>query len=561
MQTEHNRYQKLAIGFGLFLVIMWLCTILSKSIYASELPRVKTETASEGKVEHEVMVDGIVIEGGERAVTPPAGIRVEKVHVRSGDRVEEGEPLFQVDLVDLDEIIGEKELEIKTLQLRIADLKKNRELEKQRELTKQQRAGEDYEAADSESEAVLKRAQEAEANAGQALQNHQEHPVNITPEEERNQAFLAYQNWLDREKELKEQILELEKKITDMETPSPEEGNGNEEGNGGEEGNGSDDREDSVKNPPTEEEKRALEEAKKQLDLLRESLAAHEKDKVEQPDFSEEDLAAENYRRQKETLEQGKKEAEYGREDAETSRVNTMKGAQRGVEDSVFPQNADSTLEIDRLKLEQLQKQLSAYRDIKKQEGIVSAEQEGMVTELFIRAGSRIPDTASLLMTDDELPCLFKAFLDKEKKKYLNIGDIVRLKLDNSSDETELVIQYLAESDTAPGSYEVFCNLPEKTGVPGMSGRLEGKVTGEIYRCVIPAAALYSEEGRHYIYVQKEREGILGAELYAEKVSVKVLDQNEKYAALEEGVLDHESRVITSCSEVLQNGDVVRPEE
>lgn len=77
-------------GFLVFLAAMWLCTVISKSIYASRLPIVSTESIESKYVEHVVKVDGIVVAGEKNPVTALGGLRVERLAVQVGDQVEEG---------------------------------------------------------------------------------------------------------------------------------------------------------------------------------------------------------------------------------------------------------------------------------------------------------------------------------------------------------------------------------------------------------------------------------------------------------------------------------------
>ena len=72
-----RRMEKWMKIFLIFLAFVWLCTIISKSIYVSGLPMVKTDTASKKYVEHIVNTDGIVTAGGEIAVNTQAGLRVD----------------------------------------------------------------------------------------------------------------------------------------------------------------------------------------------------------------------------------------------------------------------------------------------------------------------------------------------------------------------------------------------------------------------------------------------------------------------------------------------------
>ena len=81
--------KKMIAGFILFLVFMWLCTLISKSFYTTKIPMVTTSEPEEKYIEHIVEADGIVVEGGKQAVTALGGLRVESLTVHVGDRVEE----------------------------------------------------------------------------------------------------------------------------------------------------------------------------------------------------------------------------------------------------------------------------------------------------------------------------------------------------------------------------------------------------------------------------------------------------------------------------------------
>ena len=58
--------KKVMVGFAVFLGLMLICTVVSKSIYAYRLPMVTTCRPESKYVEHTVKADGIVVAGGER---------------------------------------------------------------------------------------------------------------------------------------------------------------------------------------------------------------------------------------------------------------------------------------------------------------------------------------------------------------------------------------------------------------------------------------------------------------------------------------------------------------
>lgn len=429
--------KKLLIGFAIFMMFMLACTLISKSIYAYRLPMVSTIVPESKYIEHIVEVDGIIVAGGEKPVTCLPGLRVNSVQVHVGDRVEEGDVLFRIDLADLEQLMAEKQSEIAKVSLSINTILENQELARQKKELELARAREDYD--------TTSRLQDTEVGR-------------------------AAESYVQAEKDMQE--------------------------------NGDDEE------------------------------------------------AADALQR-----------AAYDEADAKAERDEAVKQAGRRVEDALLPDTAASDLEAAQLELSGLQDSLAELQRIMDSQGIVTASSGGIVTEISLGAGDRIPDTAMLLISDEALPCQLKVTITKDQKKYIGLGDQVTVKLEGQSKELEATIDYLAESKSVPEGFEALINLPENTGVPGVSGTISRSEPGEKYKLCIPPTALYKRDDRYYVYVLKEREGILGEEYYVEEVSVKVLDQNENWAAIEEGALDQESRIITSSTKEISKGDVVRWEQ
>ncbi len=144
-----GRQRKTVAGFAAFLALMWVCTLVSKTIYASGLPQVQAAAAEKKKIEHTVESDGIIKQGSDRAVHTAAGLRVEQISVRVGDAVEKGDLLFTLDTEDLAEIIEKKELEAAKMEYQISDLQKNRRLAEEEKQRQEERTGEDLEIAET----------------------------------------------------------------------------------------------------------------------------------------------------------------------------------------------------------------------------------------------------------------------------------------------------------------------------------------------------------------------------------------------------------------------------
>lgn len=447
---EDKRKKKIVTGFLVFLAAMWLCTVISKSIYASRLPIVSTESIESKYVEHIVNVDGIVVAGEKNPVTALGGLRIEKLMVQVGDQVEEGDLLFTIDMDDLASIMEEKQTAISKVQTQIDTILANEELARQKKELEEQRVREDYDELARREDTLVGRAAEAYS-------------------------------------QIKDEIGEQQ------------EGSFTEDGEyiGGSADEG---------------------------------------------------------------LEDELQQAAYAEADAKWQRDTAIKDAGRKVEDILMPENEDATLEVNQLELSDLRADLSLYQEIKNANGEIRASRGGLVTDIYVDTGGRTSDSAVMLLADDSVPCQFKTVLTQEQKKYVGLNDTVELKLDGSSRKKEATIDYLAESSTAPGSYEVYINLPEGTGVPGMSGTMEHTESGEKHSCCVAPAAVNKADNRSFVYVVREREGILGMEYYAEQVNVTIVDENESWTALE-APLDKEDRIIASSTKEIKNGEIIRLSE
>lgn len=459
-----KRRKRIAAGLAVFMAFMWLCTLVSKSIYTSKLPMVSTTRTDSKYIEHIVEAEGIVEAGAKLPVTALSGLRVKELAVHAGDKVEEGDLLFTVDLEDMEQIMEEQELAAAKVQLEIDAIVHNKELaQSQREL-EEARAREDYDALARYQDTLVGRAAEGVAQVEEALEE------------------LQAQN-REHEGDWKKENGESK----------------------------------------TEEEMEAERQAREQ---------------------------------EEERLKQELQAAAYAEADAKWNRDNTIKDAGRKVEDILQEDNVDATLAVYRTELAAIQEKLASYKAIQEQEGKIESPLSGMVTDVYVQTGGRVPDTASFLLADGEVPCQFRVPLTKEQKSYVNLNDDVKLQLDGSK-KMDATVDYIEENENMPGSYTALLRLPEETGMPGLSGKMTCSKVGDKYPVCVSLLALHAENDRNFVYVVNEREGILGTEYYVEEITVSVVDKNDKFAAIE-GAVNDESRIIESSTKEIKKGDVVR---
>lgn len=518
-----RKQKKIAAAFGAFLGFMLLCTLISRAVYASGLPQVAAEYPSRMAITHKVEAEGVVQQGMEYAVHALGGLRCRAVYAHVGDQVTPETLLFEVDLEDLQEQIAEQELAIRKLSLTIRDQEENAGRSAEQEKTQEERAREDYDRTRERTQGAVDQAKEDLAAARKTLEDLQNHPVKVTPEAERRKALEEYEAWESGEGILWAQREQELKKILEETKGDP---------------------------GKSEEEKAAAEQA----------YAEHLAKKKKKPDYSSEDSARQEWEKQAADLKSRIDAGEQSLSEARKNRDDALLEAKRNVADAGIPSAADSSLEINRLELSVLKEKLEHYKEIREKEGRVYPESGGVITRIAVSPGERIPDGASMVYADLDSPFWFHTTLSKEQKKYVNQGDTAKLALGKKV--REVSVDYVAESESNPELFEVTVALPKGQGTLGQSGVFSVQTQSEIYSFCIPLSALYTDtNGRNYVYLIREKSGILGKELAAEQVYVRVLDKNDRYAALEEDGIGSERKVIVDADQLLEDGKIVRYKE
>ena len=576
-----KKQKKILILFGVFLAFMYACTLISRVIYTSKLPQVSVANPGRMAISHQVEAEGIVHQGREYAVNVLSELRVRTVYAHVGDKVTTESLLFEIDMEDLEEQVREKELAAKKLQLQIADQEKNRALQDQKEELDYIRAQEDYERAAEEEQVKTDRAELEKKMAERDLKELKDNPVSVTPDEERKAAQERYDTWAKEAERLRE-IMEQAKKEWDAaqgkvreaeagsRAASAEDGRENAENMQDAGGRDASDAETeggggSPAALADEAELKALRdaetEAKEKYDKAKADYDEYMKAPVAKPDYSAEDAARAAWEKEKRSLEDAANAAALAMNDAKAAQEKAMENSGRNLEDAEAEGMADSSLEINRLELSALQAELAAYRKVLEAQGQVFPEADGVVTRIQVNPGERVPDGAAVVYADLSSPMQFTVSLTKEQKKYVNQGDLARLSLGSGRGE-EYQVDYIAENEVNPELYEARILLEEGVGTIGQSGKFEVDAQSDTYQCCIPIAALHEDANhRKFVYIVSERSGILGKELAAEAVYVKVLDQNDSYAAIEEGVIDSETELITSSTEAIEDRTVIRYRE
>lgn len=108
--------------FAVFLVFMLICTIVSRGIYAWQMPQVTLGTIDANTLTRTIEADGTILTKEEVPVVTGAGFLVEKVCVVEGQKVEKGDVLFQVERSDLEKLLQQADMQIQAEEKKLAEL-------------------------------------------------------------------------------------------------------------------------------------------------------------------------------------------------------------------------------------------------------------------------------------------------------------------------------------------------------------------------------------------------------------------------------------------------------
>lgn len=230
--------------------------------------------------------------------------------------------------------------------------------------------------------------------------------------------------------------------------------------------------------------------------------------------------------------------------------------------------DSNDTVDLDRslqdtkdsLKIEEYNKELAKLQPLLDASGKIVSEKEGIVTSVVAENGGVTTDTIASIADKNE-GYKFVGEIDKSNRTLVKQGQTVALNLGSSGIIENLTIDSISKSDDNPDTLKVTVVLPVGIGEIDESGEIIVSSKSKKYGTCVPLAALRQGDGdSYYILVVTEKETVLGEELTAKKVDVKVEKRDGEYAAVSDGSLGRNDKIIIDSNKTVEDGDRVRLE-
>ena len=167
-----GKKRKVTIYFAVFLLVMLVCTVVSRGVYAYQMPRIQVGYPERATITKTVEGDGVVEAAEEIPVVVKDGIRIAKVNVAPSQLVEPGQVLLTLDVEDLSQMVEKVNQELSLIQLKQQELTDGRAKQESQQNQNIARAKEDLSSVTTNQETQVQMAQQEYDAAVNAMNAH-----------------------------------------------------------------------------------------------------------------------------------------------------------------------------------------------------------------------------------------------------------------------------------------------------------------------------------------------------------------------------------------------------
>lgn len=261
---------------------------------------------------------------------------------------------------------------------------------------------------------------------------------------------------------------------------------------------------------------------------------------------------------QEQTLIDDVRAKEQAVNDAMISRSKDVQFAGQAVRDAQIGDASDSTLENTQTELETAQKELEILQKVLARKGKVKAPCDGVIKSLNAVTGSQTGAEAAIVLYETKGTFRFQTDVSKDDLKYIKTGQTATLKGADDNEIENAEIESVKEDSNNEDQYILSITVPKGTLSIGDTAEFTISQDAGPFNVCVPLSALYEENGRYYVYVTDTQNTVLGDVMIARKTYVNVKDKNTSTAALDDGSLSSDQKIVISTDREISNGSRIR---
>lgn len=261
---------------------------------------------------------------------------------------------------------------------------------------------------------------------------------------------------------------------------------------------------------------------------------------------------------QEQTLIDDVRAKEQAVNDAMISRSKDVQSAGQAVRDAQIGDASDSTLENTQTELETAQKELEILQKVLARKGKVKAPCDGVIKSLNAVTGSQTGAEAAIVLYETKGTFRFQTDVSKDDLKYIKTGQTATLKGADDNEIENAEIESVKEDSNNEDQYILSITVPKGTLSIGDTAEFTISQDAGPFNACVPLSALYEENGRYYVYVTDTQNTVLGDVMIARKTYINVKDKNTSTAALDDGSLSSDQKIVISTDREISNGSRIR---
>lgn len=234
----------------------------------------------------------------------------------------------------------------------------------------------------------------------------------------------------------------------------------------------------------------------------------------------------------------------------------------QAVADSNDTVDLDRTLQDtkDSLQIDEYNKELAKLQPLLDASGKIVSDKEGIVTSIYAENGGITTDTI-VSLADKNSGYKFIGQIEKSNRTLVKQGQSVALNLGSAGIVDKLTVEAISINKESSEYLDVTVVLPIGIGEIDDTGEIIISSKSKKYGTCVPIAALRQGDGsEYYILVISEKETVLGEELIAKKVDIKVEKKDGEFAAINDGSIGRSEEVIIDSNKTVEDNDRVRLE-
>ena len=187
--------------------------------------------------------------------------------------------------------------------------------------------------------------------------------------------------------------------------------------------------------------------------------------------------------------------------------------------------------------------------------GEIISDYTGTVTKILSSVGEQTLETAFMLISDDKKGFIVELLLEEDEAKYITTKSKVNVSTGSQKAKESSIISLKTNEQGVVAKISV----KDSEFTTGMNVKIGIESEKKTYESCIPIQAIHQEGvDKYHVYTIDREETVMGEQQVAKQIPVRIIDKDNLYVAVEEGILSSGTEIIVSSDKLIDQESPVR---